>query len=68
MLFVPKQTFATLNDVPEASALVIGRLATAAARYAKAQGFAEEMCIRDRAHSAQKAIEKAEYDLSLIHI
>ena len=39
VLFVPKQTFATLNDVPEASALVIGRLATAAARYAKAQGF-----------------------------
>ena len=37
-----KQTFATLNDVPEASALVMGRLATAAARYAKAQGFADD--------------------------
>ena len=41
VLFVPKQDFATLNDVPEDAAIVIGRLATAAARYAKAQGFAE---------------------------
>ncbi len=42
VLFVPKQDFATLNDVPEEAAVVIGRLATAAARYAKAQGFAED--------------------------
>ena len=42
VLFVPKQDFATLNDVPEGDAVVIGRLATAAARYAKAQGFAED--------------------------
>ncbi|MEO6154192.1 MAG: histidine triad nucleotide-binding protein [Thermomonas sp.] len=42
VLFVPKQDFATLNDVPEDAAVVIGRLATAAARYAKAQGFAED--------------------------
>ncbi len=42
VLFVPKQDFATLNDVPEDEAVVIGRLATAAARYAKAQGFSEE--------------------------
>lgn len=41
VLFVPKQDFATLNDVPEHSAVVIGRLATAAARYAKEQGLAE---------------------------
>lgn len=41
VLFVPKQDFDTLNDVPEDSAVVIGRLATAAARYAKAQGFSE---------------------------
>lgn len=41
LLFVPKQTFATLNDVPDSEALVIGRLATAAARYAKEQGFAD---------------------------
>ena len=42
VLFVPKQPFATLNDVPEEQAVVVGRLATAAARYAKAQGFAED--------------------------
>ena len=42
VLFVPKRDFATLNDVPEDDAVVIGRLATAAARYAKAQGFAED--------------------------
>ena len=40
VLFVPKVDYATLNDVPEDDAVVIGRLATAAARYAKAQGFA----------------------------
>mgnify|MGYP002663427942 CR=1 FL=1 len=42
VLFVPKTDFATLNDVPEEQAVAIGRLATAAARYAKAQGFAED--------------------------
>ena len=42
VLFVPKRDFATLNDVPEDDAVVIGRLATAAARYAKAQGFDED--------------------------
>ena len=42
VLFVPRRDFATLNDVPEEDAVVIGRLATAAARYAKAQGFAED--------------------------
>lgn len=42
VLFVPKTDFATLNDVPEDEAAVIGRLAIAAARYAKAQGFAED--------------------------
>lgn len=41
VLFVPKRDYATLNDVPEEDAVVIGRLATAAARYSKAQGFAE---------------------------
>ena len=44
VLFVPKQNFATLNDVPDAQAVVIGRLATAAARYAREQGFAEDGC------------------------
>jgi len=41
VLFVPKVDYATLNDVPEEDAVVIGRLATAAARYAKKEGFAE---------------------------
>ena len=41
VLFVPKRDYATLNDVPEEDAIVIGRLATAAARYAKAQGYAQ---------------------------
>jgi diadenosine tetraphosphate (Ap4A) HIT family hydrolase len=42
VLFVPKVDFATLNDVPEEDAVIIGRLATAAARYAKKEGFAQE--------------------------
>jgi diadenosine tetraphosphate (Ap4A) HIT family hydrolase len=42
VLFVPKVDFATLNDVPEVDAVIIGRLATAAARYAKKEGFAQE--------------------------
>lgn len=42
VLFVPKTDYATLNDVPEESALVVGRLATAAARYAKQQRFADD--------------------------
>ena len=42
VLFVPKVDFATLNEVPGSEAAVIGRLATAAARYAKQPGFAED--------------------------
>ncbi len=42
VLFVPKVTVATLNDLQEDQADVIGRLAVAAARYAKQQGFAED--------------------------
>jgi diadenosine tetraphosphate (Ap4A) HIT family hydrolase len=42
VLFVPKVDFATLNDVPEEDAVIIGRLATAAARYAKKEGFAQD--------------------------
>lgn len=41
VLFVPKTDIATLNDLREDQAEVVGRLALAAARYAKAQGFAE---------------------------
>ena len=39
VLFVLKQDFATLNDVPQDQPEIIGRLALAAAKYAKAQGF-----------------------------
>lgn len=42
VLFVPKQDFATLNDVPASQPEVVGRLALAAARYAREQGFAED--------------------------
>jgi len=42
VLFVPKVDFATLNDVPASQADVIGRLAVAAADYAKKEGFAEK--------------------------
>jgi histidine triad (HIT) family protein len=42
VLFVPKETFATLNDVPPARTDVIGRLALAAAAYAKEQGLADD--------------------------
>lgn len=42
VLFVPKQTIATLNDLPAAQPEIVGRLALAAANYAKAQGFDED--------------------------
>ena len=42
VLFVPKRDFATLNDVPAAAPEIIGRLAIAAANYAKAQGIDED--------------------------
>ena len=41
VLFVPKQAHATLNDVPESEAELLGRLLLAAAAYAKREGFAE---------------------------
>src|SRR5690606_31802481 len=40
VLFVPKTDVATLNDLREDQAAIVGRLAFAAARYAKEQGFA----------------------------
>jgi len=39
VLFVPKQDVATLNDLRADQADVVGRLAIAAARYAKGEGF-----------------------------
>jgi len=42
VLFVPKTPIATLNDLQADQVEIIGRLALAAARYAKQQGFAED--------------------------
>ena len=41
VLFVPKTPIATLNEVTPAQAGVVGRLAVAAATYAKREGFDE---------------------------
>ena len=41
VLFVPKQFYATLNDVPDGEAELLGRLLLAASAYAKREGFAE---------------------------
>lgn len=42
VLFVPKDTVATLNDLAPAQAEMVGRLVTAAAAYARREGFAED--------------------------
>ena len=42
VLFVPKVDIATLNDVQPSQAEIVGRLAVAAADYAKREGFAED--------------------------
>lgn len=42
VLFVPKQSFATLNDVTANDAALLGKLLLAAAAYAKREGFAEQ--------------------------
>jgi diadenosine tetraphosphate (Ap4A) HIT family hydrolase len=42
VLFVPKTPIATLNDVRPEQADVVGRLAIAAADYARREGFAED--------------------------
>lgn len=42
VLFVPKVPIPTLNDVRQDQAEIVGRLAVAAADYAKQQGFAED--------------------------
>lgn len=41
VLFIPLKPIATLNDLDDDDALLIGKLVLAATRYAKAQGFAE---------------------------
>lgn len=42
VLFIPKQPVATLNDLAPGDEQVVGRLAIAAAQYAKAEGFADD--------------------------
>ena len=42
VLFVPKTPVATLNDLAPEQAVIVGRLAHAAAQYAKREGFAED--------------------------
>ncbi len=42
VLFVPKQDVATLNDLDDDQPELVGRLTLAAARYARAQGLAED--------------------------
>jgi histidine triad (HIT) family protein len=42
VLFIPKRPVATLNDLGEADATLVGKLVIAAARWAKGQGFAED--------------------------
>ncbi len=42
VLFVPKTTIATLDDVQPGQADVVGRLALAAADYARREGFAQD--------------------------
>ncbi|GHA69766.1 histidine triad nucleotide-binding protein [Cognatilysobacter bugurensis] len=42
VLFVPKETVPTLNDLDPSQVETVGRLMTAAAAYAKREGFAED--------------------------
>ena len=42
VLFVPKETIATLNDLQPSQAKIVGKLVLAAAAYAKREGFAED--------------------------
>lgn len=41
VLFIPKRAVATLNDLGDGDEVLVGRLAMAAAAYAKREGFAE---------------------------
>ena len=42
VLFIPKKAIATLNDVSDADAALIGKLVLVAAHWAKSQGFADD--------------------------
>jgi histidine triad (HIT) family protein len=56
VLFIPKKAIATLNDAGAADAELIGKLVLSAARWAKAQGFADDgyrCVINCNAHGGQ---------------
>jgi histidine triad (HIT) family protein len=60
VLFVPKATAPTLNDVRADQAEMIGRLAIAAADYAKREGFAEDgyrIVMNCNAHGGQTVFQ-----------
>lgn len=60
VLFVPKTPIATLNDAKPEQAQVIGRLAIAAADYARQQGFAEDgyrLVINCNGHGGQTVFQ-----------
>ena len=42
ILFIPRRPIATLNDLEESDATLIGKLVLAATRYARSEGFAED--------------------------
>ncbi len=42
VLFIPKEAVATLNDLGEGGDVLVGRLAMAAAAYARREGFADD--------------------------
>jgi diadenosine tetraphosphate (Ap4A) HIT family hydrolase len=60
VLFVPKATVATLNELPEDQPEIVGRLAVAAVQYAKQEGFAEDgyrIVINCNAHGGQTVFQ-----------
>ncbi|MBW8852619.1 MAG: histidine triad nucleotide-binding protein [Xanthomonadales bacterium] len=60
VLFVPKETIPTLNDVQPEQAAIVGRLAVAAADYAKREGFADDgyrIVMNCNAHGGQTVFQ-----------
>jgi histidine triad (HIT) family protein len=60
VLFVPKETIPTLNDMLPEQAEIVGRLAIAAAEYAKREGFAEDgyrIVMNCNAHGGQTVFQ-----------
>ena len=60
ILFVPKTTIPTLNDLQPDQGAIVGKLAVAAANYAKQQGFAEDgyrIVMNCNAHGGQTVFQ-----------